>query len=123
MYLVTGRGKCFLLISEVSIKHGVAMRYLIPLSLNMCPPFHSISKSLRALSIIPAARSVIEDETRRNTFWLAYATERLYSSGNGWAMSLDDQDVSQLLPVRADQFEQGVRIFLSFAMIGIQTRS
>ena len=32
--------------------------------------------------------------------------------GNGWAMSLDDQDISQLLPVRADQFQQGVRILL-----------
>ena len=35
----------------------------------MCPPFHSISKSLRAPSIIPPARTVVEDETRRNTFW------------------------------------------------------
>ncbi|KAI5124712.1 hypothetical protein M0805_004318 [Coniferiporia weirii] len=94
MFLVTGR----------------AIRYLIPIGLNMCPPFHSISKSLRAPSIIPPARTVIEDETRRNTFWLTYATERLYSSGNGWAMSLDDQDVSQLLPVRADQFEQGILV-------------
>lgn len=87
---------------------GRAVRYLVPIGLNMCPPFHSISKSLRAPSIIPPARTVIEDETRRNTFWLTYATERLYSSGNGWAMSLDDQDISQLLPVRTDQFEQGV---------------
>ncbi|PAV22369.1 hypothetical protein PNOK_0232600 [Pyrrhoderma noxium] len=96
--------------ADMFLTTGKAMRYLIPLGLNMCPPFHSISKSLRAPSIIPPARSVVEDETRRNTFWLAYATERLYSSGNGWAMSLDDQDISQLLPVRADQFQQGALI-------------
>lgn len=29
-------------------------------------------------------------------------------TGNGWASSLDDQDVCQLLPLRGDQFEQGV---------------
>lgn len=28
---------------------------------------------------------------------------------DGWAMSLDDQDIAQLLPLRRDQFEQGVR--------------
>ena len=87
---------------------GRAVRYSVPLGLNMCPPFHSISKSLRAPSIIPPAKTVIEDETRRNTFWLTYATERLYSAGNGWAMSMDDQDISQLLPVRGDQFQFGV---------------
>jgi hypothetical protein len=76
----------------------------------MCPPFHSIAKAERPASIIPAARTVIEDETRRNVFWLAYATERQSGCGNGWALSLDDQDISQLLPVRGDQFEQGVRV-------------
>lgn len=35
--------------------------------------------------------------------------ERLIGTGNGWALSLDDQDVCQLLPVRSDQFVQGVR--------------
>lgn len=29
-------------------------------------------------------------------------------TGNGWALSLDDQDICQLLPLRGDQFEQGV---------------
>lgn len=85
------------------------MRLSVPLGLNVCPPFHSISKSNRPLSILPPARTVVEDETRRNAFWLAYATERLHGFDNGWALSLDDQDVSQLLPVRGDQFMQGVR--------------
>jgi hypothetical protein len=74
----------------------------------MCPPFHSIAKSERPPSILPPARTVIEDETRRNSFWLAYALERQHGLGNGWALSLDNQDVSQLLPVRGDQFLQGV---------------
>jgi hypothetical protein len=78
----------------------------------MCPPFHSITKSQRPPSIIPAARTVIEDETRRNIFWLAYATERQHGSGNGWALAVDDQDISQLLPLRGDQFQNGVSLLL-----------
>jgi Fungal specific transcription factor domain len=93
------------------------MRLTVPLGLNMCPPFHSITKSERPASILPSARTVVEDETRRNAFWLAYATERQHGIGNGWALSLDDQDISQLLPVRGDQFEQGVS--LSFPSVSV----
>ncbi|KAG6847422.1 hypothetical protein H0H93_008217 [Arthromyces matolae] len=71
----------------------------VPLGLNMCPPFHSISNSERPASILAPARNVIEDETRRNAFWLAYAIERQHGCANGWANNLDDQDISQLLPV------------------------
>lgn len=45
---------------------------------------------------------------RRNVFWLAYATDRSASVGNGWAHAIDDADVAQLLPVRGDHFEHGV---------------
>jgi hypothetical protein len=44
-------------------------------------------------------------------FWLVYSTERQYGCGNGWALFLDDQDVSQLLPVQGDQFELGASVF------------
>lgn len=94
---------------QIFVASGHSMRLAVPLGLNMCPPFHSIGKSERPPSILPPARTVIEDETRRNTFWLAYAAERQHGLGNGWALSLDNQDVSQLLPVRGDQFIQGVR--------------
>ena len=84
------------------------MRLSVPFGLNTCPPFHSISMSNRPISILPTAQTIVEDETRRNAFWLAYATERLYCFDNGLALSLDDDDVSQLLPVRGDQFIPGV---------------
>jgi len=92
---------------EVFIASGHSLRMLVPLGLNMCPPFHSISKGLRGASILPPARTVIEDEMRRNVFWLAYATDRTTSLGNGWAYGIDDEDVAQLLPVRGDQFDEG----------------
>lgn len=82
---------------------------LVPIGLNLCPPFHSISPSLRAAAILPPARTVIEDETRRNTFWLAYATDRTSGLSHGWAHALSDEDIAQLLPVRGDQFDRGVR--------------
>ncbi|KAF5377608.1 hypothetical protein D9615_005317 [Tricholomella constricta] len=95
---------------DVFLFSAHSMRLSVPLGLNMCPPFHSISNSERPASILPPARNVIEDEMRRNAFWLAYATERQHGCGNGWALSLDDQDVSQLLPVRGDQFEHGILV-------------
>jgi len=92
---------------EVFIASGHSLRMLVPLGLNMCPPFHSISKVLRGASILPPSRTVVEDETRRNVFWLAYATDRTTSLSNGWAHGIDDEDVAQLLPVRGDQFNKG----------------
>ncbi|KAF8922447.1 hypothetical protein CPB85DRAFT_1267627 [Mucidula mucida] len=84
-----------------------ALRLSVPLGLNMCPPFNSIAVSPRPASLLPPARTVIEDEMRRNVFWLAYANERQHGCANGWAHSLDDQDISQLLPLRGDQYVQG----------------
>ncbi|TFK30536.1 hypothetical protein FA15DRAFT_662508 [Coprinopsis marcescibilis] len=95
---------------DIFLGSAHAMRLTVPLGLNMCPPFHSITKSERAPSILAPARTVIEDEMRRNAFWLAYTTERQHGCGNGWALSLDDQDISQLLPVRGDQFENGTLV-------------
>lgn len=40
---------------------------------------------------------------------LAYALERQQGAGNSFAMVLDDLDICQLLPLRGDQYEQGVR--------------
>jgi hypothetical protein len=87
------------------------LRLTLPLGLNVGPPFHSIGKTVRPASILMPARTVIEDETRRNLFWLVYSTECQYGCGNGWALFLDDQDVSQLLPVQGDQFEVGASVF------------
>ncbi|KAJ7631110.1 hypothetical protein FB45DRAFT_990906 [Roridomyces roridus] len=95
---------------EVFLSSSHCLRVAVPLGLNVCPPFHSITHSVRPASIISPAHTVIEDETRRNLFWLAYCAERMHGASNGWAQSLDDQDISQLLPVRGDQFEQGVLV-------------
>jgi hypothetical protein len=66
------------------------------------------------MTIIPPPRTPIEDETRRNTFWLAYAIDRQQGAGSGWALSLDDDDIAQLFPVTMEQFESGVSINTAF---------
>ncbi|KAH8835150.1 hypothetical protein DL96DRAFT_1573039 [Flagelloscypha sp. PMI_526] len=95
---------------EVFVASSTSLRMATPMGLNVCPPFHSITKTWRPSTTLPAARTVIEDEVRRSSFWLAYATEREHGSGNGWAMCLDDEDISQLMPTRTDQFEGGVLV-------------
>jgi hypothetical protein len=62
------------------------------------------------MSIIPNPLTSVEDETRRNVFWLAYTIDRQYGAGNGWAMSLDDNDIAQLLPLPRAKLDAGVSI-------------
>lgn len=111
---------------------GAALRASVPLGLSSCNPYHSISDTLRVPSLLPPAEDVIEDEVRRNTFWLAYAVrphnrslifvpsalielfdqmERQQGCSNGWALSLDDQDITQMMPAKGDQFDLGVRFY------------
>ncbi|KAH9840158.1 uncharacterized protein C8Q71DRAFT_746053 [Rhodofomes roseus] len=83
-----------------------SLRTCLPMGLNVAAPFHPISGSARPPSLLPPANSVLEEELRRNTFWLAYALERTMGSGHGWALMLDDQDISQMLPVCGEDFEE-----------------
>ncbi|KAF8507193.1 hypothetical protein F5888DRAFT_1602133 [Russula emetica] len=84
-----------------------AIRAAIPLGLNVESPFSPLSDSIRTPSLILPPESVVEEEVRRNTFWLLYAMERMGGCSNGWPLSLDDQDVSQLLPMSGFNFELG----------------
>ncbi|KAM5530106.1 hypothetical protein V8D89_016215 [Ganoderma adspersum] len=91
------------------VAFSVSLRYAVPCGLNVHPPYESISSSNMArTSIIAPAVDVLEDEMRRNTFWIAYLMERHFAAINNFAMFLDDDDVAQMLPVRGDLFEQGI---------------
>ncbi|KAI0776376.1 hypothetical protein BC629DRAFT_1525870 [Irpex lacteus] len=57
----------------------------------------------------PNPASILEVPTSE-IFWIAYVLERTQASGNIYAMTLDDSDICQLLPLRGDQFEQGLQI-------------
>jgi hypothetical protein len=88
---------------------GQSVRMLVPLGLHICPPFYTISKTAKEESFLPPARTVIEDETRRNVFWLAYAADRTTGIDQAWSSGIDDDDIAQLLPVKGDEFDRGVR--------------
>ncbi|KAI9060603.1 hypothetical protein FKP32DRAFT_1577873 [Trametes sanguinea] len=97
--------------SEACLAFATSLRYAVPCGLNACPPFDSISSSdIARSSVIPPATNVIEDETRRNTFWIAYMMERHFAAVNNFAMMLDDEDIAQMLPVRGSEFEQGILV-------------
>ncbi|KAI0271386.1 hypothetical protein BC834DRAFT_818707 [Gloeopeniophorella convolvens] len=93
---------------EAFMNVGQALRALVPLGLNICAPFVPITEGVRPPSLIPPPESIIEDEVRRNTFWLVYIMERMCGCSNGWALSMDDSDVSQLLPLKSVYFDVGV---------------
>ncbi|KAF8560446.1 hypothetical protein OG21DRAFT_1401745, partial [Imleria badia] len=95
---------------ELFVSTGQSLRIAIPLGLNLCPPFHALNTTAKSMSIIPTPLSFAEDETRRNVFWLAYTIDRQYSAGNGWAMSLDDNDIAQLLPLPRAKLDGGISI-------------
>ena len=86
-----------------------ALRYCVPLGLNICDPQVPLSRSWKARSsFIPPPRTAIEEETRRNVFWLAYVTDRFQASGNEFAMTLDDEDITQVMPCLYEEFTSGV---------------
>lgn len=89
-----------------------AIRAGVPLGLSIDSLFSPLSDAIRTPSLIPPPESIVEGEVRRNTFWLLYAMERMGGCSNGWALSLDDQDVSQLLPLKGMNFDLGVCLML-----------
>lgn len=99
-----------------------AIRQVVPLGVNICAPFTSISIASREASILPPARTVIEEETRRNVFWLAYAVERGLGSQNGWATLLDDEDITQMMPLSLSSFENGVGSFVNIECYFLNSR-
>ncbi|KAI0691869.1 hypothetical protein BC835DRAFT_1359660 [Cytidiella melzeri] len=102
--------------SESFMNSGAALRNCIPLGLNICSPFKIPDRGLNPGPILQDPHvlldsdNVIEQETRRNVFWLCYAMERQIAITSTFAMELDDQDINQLLPVRGDQFDLGVKV-------------
>jgi hypothetical protein len=77
------------------------------LKLNSCPPFESMAAhDFIATLLLPPAESWIEEEMRRNVFWLAYSLDRTFAIGSTFA--IDYNDLGQFLPIRGDLFDNGV---------------
>ncbi|GJE86698.1 Zn(II)2Cys6 transcription factor [Phanerochaete sordida] len=100
--------------SESFLSAGNCLRYCNALGMIKAGPFQApvprrLARGKKA-GVIAEPASLVEEETRRNIFWIAYAIERENSANTGFALELDDQDIDQMLPLRGDQFELGLRI-------------
>jgi hypothetical protein len=52
--------------------------------------------------ILPPARDWIELEERRRTFWAAFYSDRWASSGKGWPMIIDENEVREIVKTMHD---------------------
>ncbi|KIO22768.1 hypothetical protein M407DRAFT_27721 [Tulasnella calospora MUT 4182] len=51
-----------------------------------------------------------EAETIRNIFWISYVMERVYNAGTAWPLTINDEDISQMLPCRFSDFITGEHV-------------
>ncbi|KAG9006300.1 hypothetical protein FRB93_008789 [Tulasnella sp. JGI-2019a] len=96
-------------IVNVWITNGKAARAALPMGLNVASNFSGLARhgGNQTASILPPAKSVSEGEERRNMLWVIYLTERLQSAETSWAMLLDDDDISQYLPLPDNLWNEG----------------
>ncbi|KAI0337612.1 hypothetical protein BDW22DRAFT_861866 [Trametopsis cervina] len=97
---------------------GVILRSMMPLGLHTCEPFkipppawgEGVGPIIQEVNFLPPLESVAEEEMQRNVFWLAYVTERHNSLMGDYPVTVGDEDISQLLPLRGDQFVAGIKV-------------
>jgi hypothetical protein len=82
-----------------------AQRNTVALQLNASGPFTSLSTFTRG--VFPIIKPG-EEEVGINVFWLAYLGERQHGVASRFPASLDDDDVSQVLPLTYEDFEAQV---------------
>ncbi|KAG8936516.1 hypothetical protein FRC02_001482 [Tulasnella sp. 418] len=92
---------------NVWILVGKACRISGPLGITIADAYGPLSRYNRMPTLIPPPKDHIDAEQRRNLFWLIYISERFHMSGTCWPMLLDDEDISQYLPVTEDDFNNG----------------
>lgn len=95
---------------EVWSLAGKACRFAIPLGLNLAENNVPLGEGCHAVTLLPPPVNAVEAEMRINTWWCAYALERVVTASTTWAMVIEDDDITQILPSRLDTFEAGVCI-------------
>lgn len=79
-------------------------------ALAFCLHMHEteVQGTVVGLSLVPEPRDAIEDETRRNLFWLSFMLDRLTQAANLWPHAMHEDDCTQVFPVNALNFALGV---------------
>jgi hypothetical protein len=93
---------------------GLLLRAIPPAGMNVCAPHLPLSRDAAVKAIVQPPSNILDDELRRNCFWVAYAMDRFHTSGVSWASGkdifhwsawftiiagLDDEDITQVLPL------------------------
>ncbi|KAG8688143.1 hypothetical protein FRC09_013082, partial [Ceratobasidium sp. 395] len=95
---------------ELWMSGGSVLRYCVPLTLNNRMGYHTdgiAADSVDEASLLFHPANCVEREQRVNLFWIAYSNERFQTTPGAWAMSIDDEDVHQVLPYSISYYEAG----------------
>lgn len=87
------------LISRSLIQLGLS----VETTSSLAAPLYPSIATLRA-TVLPDARSPIEDEERRRLFWTVYMLDRYATIATAFEFALDDKEVDRRLPCRDDIF-------------------
>ncbi len=87
------------LISRSMVQLGLAVES----SSSLASPMYPSIATLRA-SVLPEAKSWIEDEERRRLFWAVYLLDRYATIATAFEFALDEKEVDRRLPCRDDLF-------------------
>ncbi|KAK5192409.1 hypothetical protein LTR96_007033 [Exophiala xenobiotica] len=87
------------LISRSMVQLGLA----VETSSSLASPMYPSIATLRA-SVLPEAKSWIEDEERRRLFWAVYLLDRYATIATAFEFALDEKEVDRRLPCRDDLF-------------------
>ncbi|KAG9009730.1 hypothetical protein FRB90_008175 [Tulasnella sp. 427] len=95
---------------DVWIAIGNCIRTALPMGLNAGPLWTPISRQpVHTLSLFPPNADETERETLINLFWLTYCMERMYCAGTVWPLLMQDEDISQSLPMSTSNLAYKVR--------------
>ncbi|KAG9035149.1 hypothetical protein FRB95_012016 [Tulasnella sp. JGI-2019a] len=84
---------------------GTTLRIITPLGFTAMDPFGPLSRQPYHELVMGTPSTTAEQlEIRRNLLWLTYSNERILSAGTVWPLMMQDEDISQLLPTRANDF-------------------
>ncbi|KAK4048864.1 hypothetical protein OIO90_005672 [Microbotryomycetes sp. JL221] len=87
---------------EVWLSCGLSTRIATPLGLNhlkgASEPTGGFLAAMRKPTLLPPTDDQEELNERATAFWLAFMADRFSSASTGWATSLDETDVSTVIP-------------------------
>lgn len=91
---------------EIWIFAGFQTRVAVPLRLNYPGTFSTHGGSSPG-GYLPPPKDLGDLETRRRTWWMSVAFDRIVSVG-GWIHAIDEQDIGTELPLRGEDFHSEV---------------